>query len=96
MAETLAEIVAEGERLLAARNLFPQPSMTHYIEAGTNLARFAVLHGPSLLAVAKAAVEADEAISTSSQHPELTKRGRAALAALRAAVRGADEGGPRG
>ena len=87
---TLAEIIEEGERLIAARTMSPQHSMTHYIEAGTDLARFMVRYGPALLAVAKAAVEMRTFIAhdTSDMDPGDTLGWNAMIDAFDAAVRG--------
>ncbi len=54
---TLDEILAEGERLEAAFKSTPSPLYVQIV-AGDKLSLFYVAHGPRLLAVARAGVEA--------------------------------------
>jgi len=87
----LAEIVEEGEKLEAACR--EQVYLTEQIAAGDAIARFHNLHGRTLLAVAKAAVEMREAseVAASDLSDAAVDRFIAARAAFDAAVRGEGE-----
>lgn len=68
---TLAEIIAEGERLEAEYR--EQVYLIEQIAAGNAIARFHNIHGRTLLAVARAAVEMAEAAERLMQTPYMER-----------------------